>query len=102
MYRKAPGHVTAALQDGIMYKQIYYSQRQPAHHPHQELASRGGPVQQEQLADPVPLQQDPASAQSAIKGNPLTAHWDFNKIAKTVFMMEFVTTAEALAIIKPR
>ena len=45
---------------------------------------------------------DPASAQSAIKGNPLTAHWDFNKIAKTVFMMESITTAEALAIIKPR
>ena len=43
-----------------------------------------------------------SSAQTAIKGNPLKAHWDFNKIAKTVFMMESVTTAEALAIIKTK
>ena len=98
MYRKAPGHVAAALQDGIMYKKIYYSQRQPAHHPHQEMASRG------QLAGPVLslYSKDPDTAQTAIKGNPLKAHWDFNKIAKSVFMMESVTTAEALAIIKPR
>ena len=45
---------------------------------------------------------DPASAQTAIKGNPLKAHWDFNKIAKTFFMTESVTTAEALAIIKTK
>ena len=70
MYRKAPGHVAAALQDGIMYKKIYYSQRQPAHHPHQELASRGGPVQREQLADPVPLQQGPGLSPDSHQRQP--------------------------------
>ena len=58
----------------------------------------------EQLAGPVPslYSKDPDTAQTAIKGNPLKAHWDFNKIAKTVFMMESVTAAEALAIIKTK
>ena len=58
----------------------------------------------EQLAGPVPsiYSEDPDSAQTAIKGDPLMAHCDINKIAKTFFMMESVTPAEALAIIKPR
>ena len=46
--------------------------------------------------------EDPDSAQTAIKDDPMKAHWDINKITKTFFMMESVTTAEALAIIKPR
>lgn len=56
----------------------------------------------EQLAGPVPslYSEDPDAAQAAIKGDPLKAHWDLNKIAKSFFMAENVTTAEALAIIK--
>ena len=58
----------------------------------------------EQQADRVPslYSEDPDSAQTAIKDDPMKAHWDINKITKTFFMMESVTTAEALAIIKPR
>ena len=56
----------------------------------------------EQLAGPVPslYSEDPDAAQAAIKGEPLKAHWDLNKIAKSFFMVESVTTTEALAVIK--
>ena len=56
----------------------------------------------EQLAGPVPslYSEDPDAAQAAIKREPLKAHWDLNKIAKSFFMVESVTTTEALAVIK--
>ena len=56
----------------------------------------------EQLAGPVPslYSEDPDTAQATIKGDPLKAHWDLNKIAKSFFMVESVTTTEALAVIK--
>ena len=56
----------------------------------------------EQLAGPSLYSKDLDSAQTTIKGDPLKAHWEFNKIAKTFFMTESVTTAEALAIIKTK
>ena len=56
----------------------------------------------EQLTGPVPslYSEDPDAAQAAIKGDPLKAHWDLNKIAKSFFMVESVTATEALAVIK--
>jgi len=49
---------------------------------------------------PTLFSKDVEASLAAIQGDPLKAHWDLNKISKTLFMPESVSIQEAVNIIK--
>ena len=54
------------------------------------------------LAGPIPslYSDDPDASLAGLTSDPLKSHWDLQKISKTFFMVEAVTVANAVAMLK--